>query len=71
MSLHRITYDVDKVREDMALRGWLGKDLARAAGVSEMTVSTFLREKQQTAKTAAKLAGALGYSIRRYLRRAA
>lgn len=69
--MSRITYDVDRIREDMALKGWLGKDLARAADVSEMTVSLFLREERQTAKTAAKLAGALGYTVRRYLRRAA
>lgn len=61
------TFDVARLRDDMALRGWLPTDLARVAGVSDMTVSRFLRREAQTAKTAAKLAAALGYSVRRYL----
>jgi DNA-binding LacI/PurR family transcriptional regulator len=51
----------------MAEHGWMPKDLARAAKVSEMTVSRFLRKDRQTAKTAKKLADALGYSPRRYV----
>lgn len=61
------TYDVVRIREDMALRGWLPTNLARAAGVSDMTVSRFLRRDAQTAKTAKKLAEALGYTVDRYL----
>ena len=60
-------YDVERLLEDMAIRGWLATDLARAADVSDMTVHRFLRQETQTAKTAAKLAKALGYSVRRYL----
>ncbi|HXG71478.1 MAG TPA: helix-turn-helix domain-containing protein [Gemmatimonadaceae bacterium] len=60
-------YDVARFRDDMALRGWLPTDLARVAGVSDMTVSRFLRREAQTAKTAKKLAEALGYTVRRYL----
>lgn len=60
-------YDVSRMRVDIALKGWLPSDLARKARVSGMTVSRFLRGDGQTARTAAKLAKALGYSVRRYL----
>lgn len=50
----------------MALRGWNNGDLARAASVSDMTITRFLRSETQTAKTAERIAHALGYSIRRY-----
>ena len=60
-------YDVARLRDDIAGRGWLPTDLARTAGVSDMTVRRFLRGERQTAKTAKKLAEALGFSIRRYL----
>lgn len=60
-------FDVDKLVADMTLRGWNNTDLARAANVSAMTVSRFLRGEAQTAPTAKKLAEALGYSVRRYL----
>lgn len=59
-------YDVEKMVEDMALKGWLPTDLARAADVSDMTVSRFLKAETQTERTAEKLARALGYSPRRY-----
>ncbi len=55
------------MRDDMALKGWLPIDLARAADVADMTVYRFLAREAQTAKTAKKLADALGYSVRRYL----
>lgn len=67
MHIRKPTYDVDKLQDDMALKGWLPVDLADAAGVADMTVYRFLRRESQTAKTAKKLAEALGYSIRRYL----
>lgn len=63
----RPQFDVAKMRDDMALKGWLPIDLARAAGVADMTVYRFLSMEAQTAKTAKKLADALGYSLRRYL----
>ena len=53
--------------EDLALKGWSMVDLARKAGVADMTVIRFLRGERQTAKSARKLAKALGYSVRRYL----
>lgn len=60
-------YDVAKMRDDMAAKGWLATDVARRARVSDMAVSRFLRQEAQNARTAAKLAKALGYSVRRYL----
>jgi transcriptional regulator with XRE-family HTH domain len=63
----RITYDVARIREDMALRGWMQQDRARSAGVTAQTVTNFLSGHPQTAKTAHKLALALGYTVRRYL----
>ena len=61
------TYNVALIKQDMTLRGWLPIDLARAAGVSHMTVSRFLSGERQTPRTVKKFADALGRSIRRYL----
>jgi len=61
------TFDVVLVQEDMARRGWIPIDLARRAKVSHMTIGRFLRGERQTARTAAKIAAALGFSVRRYL----
>ena len=63
----RVGYDLARYVSDMAMRGWLNTDLARAAGVSSMTVTRFMRGESQTARTAEKLARALGYSVRRYV----
>jgi plasmid maintenance system antidote protein VapI len=52
---------------DMTLRGWNDSALARASQLSVMTVKTFLDGSRQTAKTADKLAQALGYTVKRYL----
>lgn len=65
-SAPRAHFNTRRLAGDMALRGWNNGDLARAAGVSGMTISRFLRGHRQTAKTAAKIAHALGYSVRRY-----
>lgn len=62
-----VRYNVALLKEDMALRGWLPTHLARAAGVSEMTVSRFLSGKVQTAPTLKKFAEALGRAPRRYI----
>jgi transcriptional regulator with XRE-family HTH domain len=64
-----VRFDVERILYDMADRGWIARDLARVSGVSDMTVSRFLRGDIQTARTAAKLARALGYSPRRYVLR--
>ena len=65
--LRKRSFDVDRIVTDMTLRGWNNTDLARAADVSGMTVTRFLRGEAQTAPTAKKLAEALGYTVRRYL----
>lgn len=60
-------YNVAALCDDMATKGWLPIDLARAAGVSHMTVSRFLSGERRTARMAKKLATALGRSVRHYL----
>lgn len=64
-------FNVQLMAEDMALKGWHKLDLSQHAGVADMTVIRFMRGEQQTAKTAHKLAKALGHSVRRYLVRSA
>ena len=61
-------YNVDLVKQDMDLKGWLPVDLARASRppLSHMTVGRFLRGERQTARTAKKIARALGYDVGRY-----
>lgn len=59
-------FNAELLTDDIALRGWLPVDIARLAGVSDMTVYRFLSGERQTARTAKKLADALGYSVRRY-----
>ncbi len=63
----KATYDTSKMVSDMALKGWMPTDLARAAGVSDMSVSRFLKGETQTERMAERLARALGYGPRRYL----
>lgn len=63
-----VTYDTQLIERDMADRGWLRTDLARAAAVSDTTVMRFLRGQQHNARTAQKLAIALGWPLRRYIR---
>lgn len=60
-------FNVGLIQDDMAAKGWLQSDLASTAGVSDMTVTRFLRGDHRTNRTAKKLATALGYSVRRYL----
>ena len=61
----RPRFDTAKIGADMALKGWNSRDLARASGVSDMTISRFFAGAQ-SAKTAARIAQALGYTVRRY-----
>ena len=65
-TLPRPSYNVALILEDMAALGWLPAHLARAAGVSEMTVSRFLKRTVQTAPTAKRMADALGHPVQRY-----
>jgi hypothetical protein len=60
-------FDVAKLQHDMDLRGWLPTDLARASGLSSKTVYLCLGAERFNARTWARLAGAMGYSVRRYL----
>lgn len=62
----RVRFSAERVLADMAIKGWNSTDLARAAGVSAMTISRFLRGEAQTPKIAGRIARALGYSVRRY-----
>ena len=64
-------FDVNAIRSDMDARGWMPTHLAKAAGISDMTLSRFLHGRIQTAKTASKIAQALGRPVRRYLRKVA
>lgn len=66
-TMTRPSYNVALMRNDMVLKGWLATDLARKARLSDMTVGRFFSGERRTARTAKKLAEALGYSIRRYL----
>lgn len=60
-------YDVQRMSDDMSRKGWMMTDLAREAGVSNMTVTRFFRSEAQTAKTARKLSFALGRKAGHYL----
>ena len=60
-------YRVDLMRDDMDLLGWLQADLAKHAGVSNMTVARFFTGTHQTARSAKKIATALGHDLGRYL----
>jgi len=63
----RPTYDVIRMADDIAIRGWNLSQVAIRADISPMTVGRFLRGERQTAATAKKIARALGRSIHRYL----
>lgn len=67
MPHHQIAYNVRLMVEDMASKGWMATDLARAADVADRSVGRFLNREVQTPKMADKLARALGFSVRRYL----
>ena len=62
-------FNAQLVADDMTLRGWLPVDLARHADVADMTVYRFLKGQSQTARTAKKLAEALGQTVERYMLR--
>lgn len=62
-----LRFDADRLRDDIAARGWQPADLADRAGVARSTVGRFLSGEFQTARTAKKLADTLGYSVKRYL----
>ena len=57
--------------DDMATKGLNPVDVARAEQMAPSTVTRFLNGQRQTVKTAARIAAALGSSVRRYLVKAA
>lgn len=62
-----VHFDAERMREDIAAKGWQPADLADRAGVARSSVGRFLSGEYQTARMAARLAKTLGYSVRRYL----
>lgn len=62
-----VRFNTQRMVEDMTVKGWSKLDLAKRSRVSDMTVIRFLRGESQTARTATKLAKALGHSVRRYM----
>lgn len=67
MQRHVRKFDIGQMQTDMDAKGWQPTDLADRAEVAPSTVSRFFSGEIQTARTAKKLAKALGYSVRRYL----
>jgi transcriptional regulator with XRE-family HTH domain len=60
------TFNVALMRDDMTVLGLNIVGLARRARLSHMTVSRFLSGERQTAKSAKKLAKALGHDVAHY-----
>jgi len=65
---HTTPFDTARFRADMELRGWFQVDLARIAQIPQSTVSRFLGGGVWSARTAKKLADALGQPLTRYYR---
>lgn len=59
-------FDIDKLKHDLAAKGWLPTDLARAADLSKATVSRVLSGERSNPRTIDRLARAMGYGVRRY-----
>ena len=55
-----------RILEDAALKGWTVNELSKRAKLADATTAKFLDGRVQTAKSAHKLAAALGHSVRRY-----
>lgn len=62
-----VRYNLPLIRQDMAAKGWMNTDLAKAAGVSDMTITRFFSGERQTPRTVKKIGKALGRGVRRYL----
>jgi transcriptional regulator with XRE-family HTH domain len=60
--------DLERLATDMTLRGWNARELARQAELSPKTVGFYLDGTRQTPKTLLKIATALGYPVRRYVK---
>lgn len=66
-----VDFDVAKLEQDVASRGWLPTDLARASGLTDMTITRVLRGERKNPRTWDQIAKSMGYSVRRYLVKAA
>lgn len=62
-------YDVDRMRRDIAAKGWLPVDLARRAKVNPASVTRFLSGAFQTPRMAKRLSKPLGKPPDYYLLR--
>lgn len=60
-------YDVGRMAEDIAAKGWQPVDLARRAEVAASTVTRFMRGEHQTPRMAKRLSRALGRAADYYL----
>lgn len=63
-------FDAAAMQADMVAKGWLAADLARESGLSHMTVARFFDGHYRTARTAKKIADALGRDLRVYMKTA-
>ena len=66
-----VTYDVVKMRQDMAAKGWQPVDLAGKAKVAASSVTRFFNGSFQTHRMGKRLARALGHGPDHYLIRSA
>jgi hypothetical protein len=64
-----IQYNRQLMAEDAAARGWTNLEWSRRAGVSDMSVTRFLRGDSVTPKMVARLAKPLNQKVERYLLR--
>lgn len=64
----RVEFDIERLAVDMAARGWLAPDLARAAGLAAWSVRRVLRGDRMNPRTWDRIARAMGYSAKRYVR---
>lgn len=64
---YKLRYNVRRIQEDMARRGWMATHLSRECRLSVKTVIRFLNGECQTAKTAHRIATALDAKVDRYL----
>lgn len=62
-----LTYDVERMKRDIAAKGWLPVDLARRAKVNPASVTRFLSGEFQTPRMAKRLSKPLGRAADYYL----
>jgi transcriptional regulator with XRE-family HTH domain len=62
---------VAEIERDMLRRGWNRRDLARAAGLGESTITRFLNGGYRTPKSLKRIAMALDRPVDRYIEKGA